>query len=49
MIALVTFEQKLSSLNEEDDEHEKDNSTAQSQEVASLQKISSTDAVRYFE
>ncbi|XP_019863205.1 PREDICTED: multidrug resistance-associated protein 4-like, partial [Amphimedon queenslandica] len=41
---LVTFEQKLSSLNEDDDDHEKDNSVEQSQEeVASLKKISSTD------
>uniref|UniRef100_A0A1X7VQK3 Uncharacterized protein n=1 Tax=Amphimedon queenslandica TaxID=400682 RepID=A0A1X7VQK3_AMPQE len=41
---LVTFEQKLSSLNEENDDHEKDNSVEQSQEeIASLKKISSTD------
>ncbi|XP_019860381.1 PREDICTED: multidrug resistance-associated protein 4-like [Amphimedon queenslandica] len=43
---LVTFEQKLSSLNEENDDHEKDNSVEQSQEeIASLKKISSTDTV----
>ena len=49
MIALVTFEQKLSSLTEEDDDHEKVNSVEQSQEeVASLKKISSTDTVTLY-